>query len=121
MVSCLSSHFFGLFLSRQSLTNVTESVAEATGRPVTVVAVGPESITLANEIAASVKKLVPSLEGIILKASEDGVHDLLWSLGPNVQYLIVVWPDDVRTRTCGVTAITASSDGSLIFFFTCQA
>lgn len=96
---------------------MTESVAEATGRPVTVVAVGPESIPLANEIVASVKKLVPSLESIILKASEDGVHDLLWSLGPNVQYLIVVWPDDVRTRTCGVNAITASSDGLLKLFF----
>ena len=92
---------------------MTKSLSEATGRPVTVVAVGAECLPLASDIAADVRKLVPSLETAVLKSSEGGVHDLLWNLGPSVQYLIVVWPEDIPARTCGINAITASSDGLL--------
>ena len=94
-----------------------ETPSEATGRAVTVVAVGNESLPLANEIAASVTKTIPSLETVVLKSSEDGVHDLLWDLGPSVQYLVVVWPEDVSARTCGINAINASSDGLLCHLY----
>ena len=34
-----------------------------------------------------------------------------------MQFLIVVWPEDVSSRTCGINAITASSDGLLCLFY----
>ena len=105
-----------VFSLLQNAPSVTKPLSEATGRPITVVAVGAESIPLANDIAASVKELVPSLESVVLRSSEEGVHDLLWELGPSVQFLIVVWPEDVSARTCGINAITASSDGLLCLF-----
>ena len=111
-----------VFSLLQNAPSVTKPLSEATGRPITVVAVGAESIPLANDIAASVKELVPSLESVVLRSSEEGVHDLLWQLGPSVQFLIVVWPEDVSARTCGINAITASSDGllCLLFYIMCQ-
>ena len=75
---------------------------------------GADDSDLLTEYAAQqLEKAIPTMENTVIACDEANAHDVLWGLDAGVQYVIVIWPEDIASGTCGINAINSSSEGLL--------
>ena len=94
-----------------SATSVSSHDSE--GKEITIVAVGDESLKSAEQVSQQLQKAIPTMENTVIACDETNAHDVLWSLDAGVQYVIVIWPEDIASGTCGINAINSTSEGLL--------